>query len=186
MAINNYISYLINLNKLKKIKLIVSDIDGVMTDAKLIFDNNGIESKVFNALDGIGISMLLKANIRLAVISGSASTSIIKRFEKFKKENFQDLILNTENKKHALLNLMKKYGLERYEIAYIGDDIIDIEAIKYAGVSFSPKNAIKEVKKISNIILSRKGGDGAFREMSDMILKAKGIYNEIIKNYNSL
>ena len=176
MTIKDFVSYILNINKLKKIKLIVSDIDGVMTDGKLIFDNNGVESKFFNTLDGMGIVMALK--------SGSKANCVRERFDKFKAHNFEDLILGEEYKMPSLLTLIKKYSLNREEVAYIGDDIIDLAPIKYVGVSFVPKNAIKDLKKSADIVINKNGGDGAVRVAIDMILKAKGIYNEVIKEFS--
>ena len=181
MTIKNHISYLLNINKLKKIKLIVSDIDGVMTDGRIIFDDNGVESKFFNTLDGMGIVMALKSDIKIAIISGGKANCVRERFDKFKAHNFEDLILGEDYKMPSILTLIKKYSLNKEELAYIGDDIIDLAPIKYAGVSFVPKNAIKEAKKLATITINKKGGDGGVREVIDMILKAKGLYNEVIK-----
>ena len=183
MTIKDFALYILNINKLKKIKLIVSDIDGVMTDGKLIFDNNGVESKFFNTLDGMGIVMALKSGIKIAVISGSRANCVRKRFDKFKAHNFEDLILGEEYKMRSLLTLIKKYSLNIEEVAYIGDDIVDLAPIKYVGVSFVPKNAVKDVKKFADIVINKNGGDGAVRVAIDMILKAKGIYNEVIKEF---
>ena len=184
MTIKDFASYIFNINKLKKIKLIVSDIDGVMTDGKLIFDNNGVESKFFNTLDGMGIVMALKSGIKIAVISGSRANCVRERFDKFKAHNFEDLILGEEYKMPSLLTLIKKYSLNREEVAYIGDDVIDLAPIKYVGVSFVPKNAIKDLKKAADIVINKNGGDGAVRVAIDMILKAKGLYNEVIKEFS--
>ena len=183
MTIKDFALYILNINKLKKIKLIVSDIDGVMTDGKLIFDSNGVESKFFNTLDGMGIVMALKSGIKIAVISGSRANCVRKRFDKFKAHNFEDLILGEEYKMRSLLTLIKKYSLNIEEVAYIGDDIVDLAPIKYVGVSFVPKNAVKDVKRFADIVINKNGGDGAVRVAIDMILKAKGIYNEVIKEF---
>ena len=183
MTIKDYISYLLNINKLKKIKLLVSDIDGVMTDGRLIFDDNGIESKFFHTQDGMGIVMALKSDIKIAVISGSNSKAIKSRFDKFKHYNFEDLMLGEENKMPVILTLLEKYGLKQDEVAYIGDDLIDLKVMKYVGLSFSPKDAVYEAKKIANIVVDRKGGYGAVRVVVDMILKSKGLYEKIIKEF---
>ena len=183
MTIKDFALYILNINKLKKIKLIVSDIDGVMTDGKLIFDSNGVESKFFNTLDGMGIVMALKSGIKIAVISGSRANCVMERFDKFKAHNFEDLILGEEYKMRSLLTLIKKYSLNIEEVAYIGDDIVDLAPIKYVGVSFVPKNAVKDVKRFADIVINKNGGDGAVRVAIDMILKAKGIYNEVIKEF---
>lgn len=183
MNIKDYISYLFNINKLKKIKLLVSDIDGVMTDGRLVFDDNGIESKFFHTQDGMGIVIALKAGIKVAVISGSNSNAIKTRFDKFKRHGFEDLILGQENKMPVILTLMEKYGLKKEETAYIGDDLIDLKVMKYVGISFCPKDAHYEALKIADIIISKRGGYGAVRVVIDMILKSKGIYNEFIKKF---
>ncbi|AGA65795.1 3-deoxy-D-manno-octulosonate 8-phosphate phosphatase [Brachyspira pilosicoli P43/6/78] len=135
------------LKNSKKIKLFVFDIDGVMTDGKLIFDDNGVETKFFNTLDGMGVVMALKAGIKIAVITGSKASCVKKRFDKFRVHGFEDLIQGEEYKMPALLTLIEKYGLKNEEVAYMGDDVIDLAPSKYVGFSFAPKNAIKEVKK---------------------------------------
>ena len=183
MNIKDYISYLLNKNKLKKVKLLVSDIDGVMTDGRLIFDDNGVESKFFNTQDGMGVVLALKAGIKVAVISGSNSNAIKTRFDKFRKHGFEDLILGHENKMPVILTLMEKYGLKKEEIAYIGDDLIDLSVMKYAGISFSPKDAHYEALKAADVLINKRGGYGAVRVVIDMILKSKGIYNEIISKF---
>ena len=106
MTIKDSISYFFNFNKLKKIKLFVSDIDGVMTDGRLIFDDNGVESKFFHTQDGMGVVMALKSGIKVAVISGSNSNAIKTRFDKFNKHGFEDLILGEENKMPVILTLI--------------------------------------------------------------------------------
>ena len=117
MNLKDYFSYLFNISKLKKIKLLVSDIDGVMTDGRLIFDDNGVESKFFHTQDGMGVVMALKSNIKVAVISGSNSNAIKVRFDKFRKHGFEDLILGEENKMPSILTLMDKYGSGRRRAA---------------------------------------------------------------------
>ena len=166
-----------------KIKLAAFDVDGVMTDGRLIFDDNGVESKFFHTQDGMGVVMALKSNIKVAVISGSNSNAIKVRFDKFRKHGFEDLILGEENKMPSILTLMDKYGLKKEEVAYIGDDLIDLSPMKYVGVSFAPKDAVDEAKKAAVIVINREGGHGAVRVAIDMILHAKGIYNEVIKNF---
>ena len=93
------------------------------------------------------------------------------------------MILGEENKMPSILTLMDKYGLKNEEVAYIGDDLIDLSPMKYVGVSFAPKDAVYESKKAADIVIDRKGGYGAVRVAIDMILHAKGIYNEVIKNF---
>lgn len=185
MNLKLFLSYYFNLKKLKKIKLFVFDIDGVMTDGKLIFDDNGVETKFFNTLDGMGIVMALKAGIKIAIITGSKANCVKQRFDKFRVHGFEDLIQGEEYKIPALLTLIEKYGLKKEEVAYMGDDVIDLAPIKYVGFSFAPKNAIGEVKKNANIVVNKEGGNGAVRVVIDMVLKARGNYEKILKEFYS-
>lgn len=183
MNIKDKISYIINYNKLKKVKMLVSDIDGVMTDGGLIIDDNGIESKCFNSQDGLGIVVALKAGLIIAVISGGKAKCVLNRFDKFRKCHFDDLIIGEDYKMPPLLTLLTKYGLNACEVAYIGDDLIDLAPMQYVGVSFAPKDATEEATRLADIVLSKDGGHGALRLTIEMILKARGLYKDAIKEY---
>lgn len=181
MHIIDKISYIKNYNKLKKIKLLISDVDGVMTDGRIIFDDNGVESKFFNTLDGMAISYGLREGLKIAILTGSTAPCVVKRFERFSM--LKDIITHTDYKLKTVLTLKEKYGLNSNEIAYIGDDFIDLAPMKYVALSFAPRNAVDDVRKISNIVLTKDGGFGAVRLAIDMILKAQGKYENVIKHY---
>ncbi len=183
MNIKDKLSYIKNKSKLKKIKLIVSDVDGVMTDSKLIVDDNNIESKFFNAKDGIGIYVALKYNLKVAIITGSKSMSVVNRFKKFKL--LEDVIIGRDYKMEPLLEIINKYNLKQENVAYIGDDFIDLGPMNYVGLAFAPSDAVDDVKKIADIVMSKKGGEGVVRDVIDMILKSQNIHKTIVDYYTN-
>ncbi len=156
------------LLKNKNIKLVVSDFDGIFTDGKLTVYSNGLTSKVIDYQDIMAIANILKRDIKFAVISGEKSAAIDTLKEKFPLiETFQ----NERNKISVLKQLLEKYNINKENTLYIGDDINDIECLQYAGNSATVMNAHQSVKKLNNIYISSKfGGNGAFREIADLIL----------------
>lgn len=181
MTIKNRISYFKNFQKLKKIKLLVCDVDGVLTDGSIIMDDNGVENKVFSTKDGMGIYVALKFGLNIAVITGSNSSAIVKRFQKFSK--FKDLYVGKDYKMESLIEVIAKYNLNKDEVVYVGDDLIDLAPMEYVGLSFCPADAHDAVKKTADVILSEAGGYGAVRVIIDMILKSQNIYDEVVKHY---
>ena len=152
----------------KKIKLVAFDVDGVMTDGSLIFDENGVEYKKFNAKDGQGIVMLNNSGFKTAIITARLNGTVRVRFNILK---MSDLYEGQKNKEEALDELVKKYDLDYSQVAYMGDDLPDIcvlEKVKLAGCPF---DAVDEVLKIANWKSSKNGGRGAVREFCDYILK---------------
>ncbi len=182
MSFYNKLCYLYYKKKLAKVRILISDVDGVLTDGKINIDDNGIETKSYSVLDGMSIKMAQKSGLLFAIVSASDSNSIKHRFSKL---GVSDVIFNTEKKVDAIKLLVKKYNLDIEQLAYIGDDYIDIAPIKFCGMSFSPNNACREAKKASLITLKTNGGEGVVREAINTILKAKGLYNEAIKCYTN-
>lgn len=154
---------------MSKIKILLSDVDGVMTDGGLILHADGTESKVFNAKDGLICTFLLQNNIKLGVITGRVSAVVEKRFRDLKFEFIQQ---GVENKLQTVLNLLDDFKeIKLDEIAYIGDDINDLNLIKNVGISGCPNDAVSIVKDNANYICKADGGKGAFREFAEYILK---------------
>ncbi|HAW09449.1 MAG TPA: 3-deoxy-D-manno-octulosonate 8-phosphate phosphatase [Bacteroidetes bacterium] len=163
-------------DKLAKIKLLAMDVDGTLTDGAMFYSEQGEILKRFSTRDGMGITLLHKNGIRTAILT-SENTEIVSA--RARKLNIENVILGTQSKDSDLKALADKYNLEMDEIAYIGDDINDIPALKIAGFSACPNDASKFVKNIANYICEYPGGNGAVRELAEMILEAKKI---IIKN----
>lgn len=160
-----------------KIKAVVFDVDGVMTDGSLTFDENGVEYKTFNAKDGQGIVMMNKAGFVTAIITARENGTVRHRF---KNLGMTKLYEGCKNKIAALNALMAEFNLKPEEIAYMGDDLPDICVLKTVGLPCCPFDAVDEVKEQALFVSSKNGGRGAVRELCDMVLKSSHKYDEIV------
>lgn len=164
MVKNNLISF----ESIKKIKLIITDIDGVWTDGGLYYTKEGLVMKKFQVKDGMGVNLAREIGIETAIISGDASEIAVVRGQKLRVEL---IYTNINNKKGVLDEICQLRNLAYENIAYIGDDVNDLEVLKLAGFSAAPNNAVEAVLASVNYICEKKGGDGAFRELVDYIIK---------------
>lgn len=167
-------------NLAKNIKLVIFDVDGVLTDGGIILDNEGNEFKVFNVRDGHGIKMLIRAGIHVALITGRQSEVVDRRA---KELGITEVYQKSYNKIAAYEDIKKKFSLRDNEIAYVGDDIVDIPLFKRAGLSFAVADSSDEVKSYAMAVTKNRGGRCAAREVTDLILKAKGLWDGIIDGY---
>lgn len=156
--------------KAAQIKLVAFDVDGVLTNGEIIYTDKGEELKIFNVKDGHGIFSLSKKGYITAIITARTSPIVDKRA---KDLDITHVYQGIKNKIVAIQELMNIYKLDYSQVAYIGDDIPDICILEKAGVSFCPNDAVDEVKKICHYVLSKQGGKGAVREMTDFLLSAK-------------
>lgn len=164
-----------------KIKLLILDVDGVLTDGSIILDSKDNEFKSFHVRDGHGIKMLQRAGMKIAIISGRVSRVVERRARELGiKEVFQKCY----DKTIAYRQLAEQYSLSDSEIAYIGDDIVDIPLLKKSGFSVAVADADDEVKVFVKMITKKRGGRGAVREVCDFLLKAKGLWKDIIDEYS--
>ncbi|MDN4606799.1 acylneuraminate cytidylyltransferase [Sporosarcina highlanderae] len=160
----------------EKVKLFATDCDGVLTDAGMYYSENGDMLKKFNTKDGMGLSMLKENNIILAILTGENSAIVKKRAEKL---GIEEVILGCKDKVAAMDKLISKYNINYENVAFIGDDVNDLELLKKVGYSFSVADAIQIVKDSVDYVTFRKGGEGAVREVADLILSKIGReYNE--------
>ena len=164
--------------KIKKIKMIISDVDGVWTDGSFYKGTDGQEFKKFNVHDGVGVAMARAAGLKIALISGRYSPATEYRA---KELNIEDVYNGGLNKIPAYEELKNKYNLIDSEIAYVGDDLIDIPVMEKVGAPIAVANAITSVKKISTYITKTAGGYGAFRESVSWIIDQQGRTNDILK-----
>lgn len=154
--------------RLEKIKAVFMDCDGVLTDGGMYYSENGDELKKFNTKDGMGIQLLRENNIITGVITGENTELVKKRCEKLK---IDEIHMGIKNKLDIINQLKHKYNLEDENIAYIGDDINDLEAITKVGFGCCVADAMDSVKNVADYITEKKGGDGAVRELAEFILK---------------
>jgi len=162
--------------KASKIKLLLLDVDGVMTDGSIILDNEGNELKRFHVRDGHGIKMLQKAGITVGLITGRKSKVVDMRAKELGiKEVYQKIY----QKSAVYEKLMKKYKCKDENVAFMGDDVVDQELLKRAGLTASPADAEEAATRLADIVTERRGGRGAVREFIDMILKASGLWEKV-------
>lgn len=153
-----------------KIKLAAFDVDGVMTDGSITYDENGVEYKTFNAKDGQGITNLRNSGIITAIITARNNGTVQHRAENLK---FDEIHQGSKNKLETLKLILDKYGFTFEETAYMGDDLPDICILEKAGLSGCPFDAVDEVKSVAKFVSSKNGGRGAVREFCDLIVKNK-------------
>ena len=164
-------SKLLLKNKVKKIKLLLTDNDGVLTDTGVFYSERGEELKRFSIRDGMGVERLREiAFVDSGIITGETSGSVLKRAEKLR---ISELYLGVKQKQNLLPKILEKNNLKAENIAYIGDDVNDIELMKLVGLTATPADGMPEIKKIADYICKNKSGNGAFREFAELIIKLK-------------
>ena len=149
------------------IKLIVLDVDGCLSDGKLTYAADGIESKSFNVKDGLGITTWIKMGNQVAIITGRNSTIVEKRA---KELGIQHLHQGIREKDRVLNEIINSLNLKPYEVGAIGDDLNDYNMLRLVGRSFTPKDGVKEIREIVDTVVSCNGGSGAVREMIDILV----------------
>jgi 3-deoxy-D-manno-octulosonate 8-phosphate phosphatase (KDO 8-P phosphatase) len=157
--------------KARKIKLLLTDCDGVLTDGGVYYGEEGEVLKKFNIRDGMGVERLKKlAEVQTGIITGEVSPSLVKRAEKLQ---ILELHLGIKDKLLVLMQIMVNKNLTKEQIAYIGDDVNDIDIMLQVGLSACPADAISFTKNIADYICEAKGGEGCFRELAELIIKSK-------------
>jgi 3-deoxy-D-manno-octulosonate 8-phosphate phosphatase (KDO 8-P phosphatase) len=158
-------------NKALAIKLLLTDNDGVLTDTGVYYSAKGEELKRFSIRDGMGVDRLLALEgVETGIITGEKSGSVIKRAEKLK---IKELYLGVKNKETFFCNILKIKRLKKENVAFIGDDVNDYNLLKVVGLSASPADGMKEIRDIVDYVCKNKGGNGAFREFAELIIKLK-------------
>ncbi len=169
--------------KCEKIKLIISDVDGVLTDGSIYKGPDGFEMKRFSVEDGAGIALARAGGLKIALLSGRYSEATEARAAEL---NIEDVYNGTLNKLPPYEDLKNKYNLSDDEIAYVGDGLIDLVIMEKVGVPISVQNGHALVKKVAVFTTTKNGGSGALREAIEWILKGQGCYDEtiqIMRNY---
>ncbi|EKN69384.1 YrbI family phosphatase [Neobacillus bataviensis LMG 21833] len=162
------------------IKLIILDVDGVLTDGKITIGSNDIEMKSFNVKDGMGISLAKYHGIEFAIITGRNSYAVSKRAQEL---NIDYVFQGVSDKKAVFDNLLTSLEIDYRNVCSIGDDINDLPIILNSSITFAPQDAVEFVKKKVAHVTSARGGEGAVREMIDFILERQTDYNTLVNNY---
>ena len=166
--------------KLEKIKLLLLDVDGVMTDGRIIYSNDGQETKAFDVKDGHGLKLIQRAGIQVGIITGRESQVVIKRAEELGIEFLYQL---SRNKMEPYLEILDKTGLSDEEVAYVGDDVVDLPVLSRVGFSATVCDAVEDIKPYVDYITERPGGRGAVREICDLLLKQSGRWASVAGRY---
>lgn len=166
--------------RLRNIRLLLLDVDGVMTDGRIIFDSNGIESKFFNVKDGHGIKMVQRAGIEVGIISGRESQVVTNRAAELGISLVYQKSLDKLTPYQAIL---ARTGLADAQVAFMGDDVIDLPLLRRVGFAAAPADAVSDVLLHVHFVAQNRGGWGAVREVCDLLLKEQGHWDEITARY---
>lgn len=164
----------------QKVKLIIFDVDGVLTAGQIIFGQDGEALKAFHCQDGMGISLAHKAGIKTAIITGRESQIVHRRATELK---IGDIHQGAADKVIAFGELLQKHNLTPEQVAYVGDDINDLPVMVQVGLPCAVGNAVPEVKSAARYVATRQGGNGAVREIIEFILKSQNTWDGIIAEY---
>jgi len=163
----------------KKIKLLILDVDGVLTDGRIIYDNFGDEIKSFNVYDGLGMMLLHKAGIKSVIITAKKTRIVERRARDMRVAK----VYSDYRKLKVYERVVKKFKVKDEEICFIGDDLIDLSVLKRVGLSVATPEAVEEVKSSCHYITKKSGGKGAVRELIEIILKSQGLWDKVISEY---
>lgn len=169
------------IEKAKKIKLLLLDVDGVLTDGRIIYDSRGQDLRFFDVHDGLGAYLLKKAGIKTILITAKGSRAIKPRAKDMQVEAVFE---NISPKSSVLDKILKKYNLSLDEVCFVGDDLVDLCLMKKVGFPIAVFNAAPEIKRVSAYITLKEGGRGAVREVAELILKAQGKWEGLVGSYD--
>lgn len=167
-------------DKIKQLKLLILDVDGVLTDGRLFFDDNGKEYKCFHARDGHGIKLLRQSGVEVAVISGRKSQSVAIRMQSLGVEHVYQ---GHENKRAAFAELLQSLKLRPEQVAHVGDDVLDLPIMVQAGFAIAVFDAHFAVKQRADWCTRNPGGLGAVREVCDLIMQVQGTFDAMLQTY---
>jgi len=168
------------IERAKKIKVMVMDVDGVLTDGRLIYGSYGDELKNFHVNDGLGIMLLRKAGLKTVILTAKAS-GVVKRRAKHLK--IDKVYQNFHFKGDAIRKVCRKFRVKPEQVCFAGDDLIDVPALKHVGLAVCPPNAMEEVRAVTHLVTRKAGGQGAVREICDLILKAQNKWDAVTRIY---
>jgi 3-deoxy-D-manno-octulosonate 8-phosphate phosphatase (KDO 8-P phosphatase) len=170
----------VQLDKIKQLKLLILDVDGVLTDGRLFFDEHGKEYKCFHARDGHGIKLLQQSGVEVAVISGRKSQSVAIRMQNL---GVKHVYQGHENKRAAFAELLQNLNLRPEQVAHVGDDVLDLPIMLQAGFAVAVFDAHFAVKQRADWCTQSPGGLGAVREVCDLIMQVHGTFDVMLQTY---
>jgi len=172
--------YRLLMAKAEPIRLLLLDVDGVLTDGSLIYFENGVEGKSFNTQDGLGIRLVQESGVEVGVITARRSDLVRKRAEEL---GMKYIMQGVDNKLKTFREILRITDLKPFQACYMGDDWIDLSLLSRAGLAACPFNGVPEVKAVCHFVSKRAGGAGAVREVCDLIIRAHGMHDRLLNNY---
>jgi 3-deoxy-D-manno-octulosonate 8-phosphate phosphatase (KDO 8-P phosphatase) len=166
--------------KMAGIKLLLLDVDGILTDGRIIYDNQGNELKAFDVKDGHGLKMVQRAGIKTGIITGRSSEVVKRRAQEL---GFDILYQGALNKLEPYLEILAEHGLTNEQVAYVGDDVVDLPVLRRVGFSATVADAVEDVLPLVDYVTKRPGGRGAVREICDMLIRASGQWDALTTRY---
>lgn len=170
------------LSRAKDTKLLLLDVDGVLTDGSLVYSEAGEATKTFNAQDGFGLQLLREAGIEIGLISARKSEVVFRRAQELEMTY---VFQGSKKKNDAFKSIIKGSSYKPFEIAYMGDDWLDLVILQQVGFAIAPANGVPEVREVVHFVTKHPGGRGAVREVCDLILEAKSIKEELLQKYKN-
>ena len=166
--------------RLAPIKLVIFDVDGVLTDGRIIIDDEGNETKFFHVRDGHGLKLLQRAGLKAALLTGRQSRVVLLRAAEL---GIELIYQGAKNKLEPYEKILKDLSLTEAEVAFAGDDLVDLPVMRRVGLAMAPADAIDEVKAAAHYVCRQAGGRGAVREMVELILKGQDRWNKLVARY---
>ncbi len=160
--------------------MVLMDVDGILTDGRLYYTEEGERLKVFSVHDGLGIKLLQRAGILTGVLSGRESSALERRLREL---GLDEILMGRAEKGEVLEQLTRRRGISGEEIAFIGDDLVDVPVLKKVGFPVTVASAPPEVRRVCVYVTLREGGNGALRELADLILRLRGVHRELLEKY---
>jgi 3-deoxy-D-manno-octulosonate 8-phosphate phosphatase (KDO 8-P phosphatase) len=168
------------IEKIKQLKLLILDVDGVLTDGRLFFDQQGNEYKCFHARDGHGLKLLKQTGVEIAVISGRSSPTVALRM---KNLGIEHVYQGHENKRMAFQEILQNLQLSPNQVAHVGDDLLDLPIMTQVGFAIAVQDANFAVKQYADWCTQTIGGQGAVREVCDLIMQVQGSFDKVLQGY---
>lgn len=165
------------MEKAKDIKLVILDVDGVMTDGRIVIDDNGVETRNFDIKDGMGVVVMMMSGVEVAIITSKKSGAVRHRAEELKIKRFYEGI---KKKTEPYEEMLKEMGITDAQVAYVGDDLVDLSMMKRVGLPIAVGDAVEDVKQHAAYVTKARGGYGAVREVAEMILKAQDKWDKVL------
>jgi len=170
------------VSKIMPLRLLVLDVDGVLTDGRIVMSDNGQETKFFDVKDGHGLKLLMRAGIEVIWITGRRSQVVEHRARDLGVQEYHQMIWD---KVQVYEEILARKGLTAAEVAYMGDDVVDVPLMKRVGFAVAVADAVEEAKRAAHYVTRHQGGRGAVREVCDLIIKGQGKWNRVMERYLS-